>query len=229
MKIHKIINHRKESVDLSIMSARPTEPGRRPLSSTLRESNDWDVSMAGEYEELVETESLLNETCLAQNSRVPDLKNQTVIAQQHLRFSETYQNVDFVADIVIAQGEIEDFNDKIAIYKDRLARLRRLEELKREAMLNPGRRAELEEEMSKVKQDLNETIKNDAAQLGGIKIEYIQITHYIEPCDAIVDSCAVIAGAFHHDVNVEHLLEEERVKLVNEKRTSTQFRNRDIR
>ena len=68
--------------------------------------------MAGEYEELVETESLLNETCIAQEARYPDLKNQTVIAQEHLRFSETYQNVDFVADIVIAQGEMEDFKDR---------------------------------------------------------------------------------------------------------------------
>jgi len=183
--------------------------------------------LAGEYEELVETESLLNETCIAQEARYPDLKNQTVIAQEHLRFSETYQNVDFVADIVIAQGEMEDFKDKIAVYKDRLARLRRLEELKREAMLNPSRRHELEKEMSKVKHDLNETIKSDQAEFDGIKIEYIQITHYVEPCDAVVDSCAVIAGAFHHDVNVEHLIQEERIKLAEQKKSQTQYRNAD--
>ena len=175
----------------------------------------------------METESLLNETCLAQDARYPDLKNQTVIAQEHLRFSETYQNVDFVADIVIAQGEMEDFKDKIAIYKDRLARLRRLEELKREAMLNPSRRHELEKEMTKMKHDLNETIKSDQAQFDGIKIEYIQITHYVEPCDAVVDSCAVIAGAFHHDVNVEHLIEAERIKLAEQEKNQKQYRNVD--
>ena len=175
----------------------------------------------------METESLLNETCLAQDARYPDLKNQTVIAQEHLRFSETYQNVDFVADIVIAQGEMEDFKDKIAIYKDRLARLRRLEELKREAMLNPSRRHELEKEMTKMKHDLNETIKSDQAQFDGIKIEYIQITHYVEPCDAVVDSFAVIAGAFHHDVNVEHLIEAERIKLAEQEKNQTQYRNVD--
>merc|ERR1711935_777498 len=215
-----------DSVDLSIIDQRRSQlHNRRPLSSTMRESADWEA--AGEYEELVETESLLNETVMAHDARYPDLKNQTVIAQEHLRFSETYQNVDFVADIVIAQGEMENFSGQIALYKERLARLRKLEELKREAMLNPGRRHEVEREMSKLKHDLNETIKSDTAQFDGIKIEYIQITHFVEPCDAIVDSCQIIAGAFHHVVNVEHLVKEERAKLFEEKRNQTQHSSTD--
>ena len=79
--------------------------------------------------------------------------------------------------------------------------------------------------MSKLKHDLNETIKSDTAQFDGIKIEYIQITHFVEPCDAIVDSCQIIAGAFHHVVNVEHLVEEQRAKIIEEKRIQTQHRH----
>ena len=122
--------------------------------------------MAKEYEELVETESLLNETQVAQDAKEPELLNRTVVAAKHLRFTETYENVDYVADYIIAQGEIEGYKDRIALYKDRLARLRRLEELKQEALKNPGATSEIEKEMNKVKDELNETIKYDNAHLG---------------------------------------------------------------
>ena len=101
-----------------------------PLQSTLRQSLDFDEitrSYSNREEELVEAESLLNETVAAQESRVPELLNKTVVSKKNLRFCETNENVDFVAEIVIAEGEIEGFRYKIDGYQDKINRLRQLE------------------------------------------------------------------------------------------------------
>ena len=116
-----------ESVDLSIIAG-PVRGG--PLQSTLRQSLDFDEitrSYSNREEELVEAESLLNETVAAQESRVPELLNKTVVSKKNLRFCETNENVDFVAEIVIAEGEIEGFRYKIDGYQDKINRLRQLE------------------------------------------------------------------------------------------------------
>ena len=60
-------------------------------------------------------------------SRVPELLNKTVASKKNLRFCETTENVDFVAEIVIAEGEIEGFRYKIDGYQDKINRLRQLE------------------------------------------------------------------------------------------------------
>ena len=62
-----------------------------------------------------------------QESRVPELLNKTVVSKKNLRFCETNENVDFVAEIVIAEGEIEGFRYKIDGYQDKINRLRQLE------------------------------------------------------------------------------------------------------
>ena len=117
-------------------------------------------SYSNREEELVEAESLLNETVAAQErfwsinlrvfqnctnvqsnkihsgneksykeSRVPELLNKTVASKKNLKFCETTENVDFVAEIVIAEGEIEGFRYKIDGYQDKINRLRQLERL----------------------------------------------------------------------------------------------------
>lgn len=118
-----------ESVDLSIIAGPALQRGG-PLQSTLRQSLDFDEinrSYSNREEELVEAESLLNETVAAQESRVPELLNKTVASKKNLRFCETTENVDFVAEIVIAEGEIEGFRYKIDGYQDKINRLRQLE------------------------------------------------------------------------------------------------------
>ena len=60
-------------------------------------------------------------------SRVPELLNKTVTSKKNLRFCETNENIDFVAEIVIAEGEIEGFRYKIDGYQDKINRLRQLE------------------------------------------------------------------------------------------------------
>ena len=64
-----------------------------------------------------------------QESRVPELLNKTVASKKNLKFCETTENVDFVAEIVIAEGEIEGFRYKIDGYQDKINRLRQLERL----------------------------------------------------------------------------------------------------
>jgi hypothetical protein len=84
--------------------------------------------------------------------------------------------------------------------------LRQLERLKREAIENPGKREEIEKEMNK--------IKNEMEEQSGVKIDYIKITHFVEPCVHVADSWSRIASAFDHHVDVERLLDDEKTQVL---------------